>query len=163
MKLHGFFKTQIFLIIIISFVILFGCDKSKIYMKYHFFSTSELEDVCMNVDSIMKFQSKISKIETFDEFDGAEETEGFSAMMEVFDLQKAIDMIAERMRKLDRTIQSTEPFKKIKIEPEEAKRDVHAMLVEAGFDSGKILVDLVAIPDEDCWGGSSIDEDSAQP
>lgn len=55
---------------IISLFVFWGCDKSKIYMKYHFFSTSELEDVCMNTDSIMKFQSKISKIETFDEFEG---------------------------------------------------------------------------------------------
>lgn len=70
MKFYEFYKTKIFLIIIILFVVLFGCDKSKIYMKYYFFSISELEDVCMNIDSIMKFQNKISKIETFDEFDG---------------------------------------------------------------------------------------------
>lgn len=61
--------------IIKSFLIIFlfvfwGCDKSRINMKYHFFSTNELEDVCMNTDSIMKFQSAISKIETFDEFEG---------------------------------------------------------------------------------------------
>ncbi len=63
-------KNIIKILLSVLIVALWGCDKSKIYMKYHFFSTSELEDVCMNVDSIMKFQSKISKIETFDEFDG---------------------------------------------------------------------------------------------
>ncbi len=73
MEKFKFKKMKQFIIksfLIIFLFVFWGCDKSKIYMKYHFFSTSELENVCMNTDSIMKFQSKISKIETFDEFDG---------------------------------------------------------------------------------------------
>lgn len=63
-------KIIVKVLLFVSIITLWSCDKSKIYMKYHFFSTSELEDVCMNIDSIMKFQSKISKIETFDKFNG---------------------------------------------------------------------------------------------
>ncbi len=79
---------------------------------------------------IMKMATTYGANASFEELDGATATVELSLMMESFDLQKGIGAVVERMRELDRTIQSTEPFKKIKVEPEEAKRDVHAMLIE---------------------------------
>lgn len=79
---------------------------------------------------IMKMATTYGVAATFEELDGANTTQGLSLFMEGFDLQKGIGSIVERMRELDRTIQSTEPFKKIKVDPEAAKRDVHAMLIE---------------------------------
>ena len=48
--------------------------------------------------------------------------EGYNIAGEADDIWKAISM-------LDEDIQRTEPFKKIKVNPEEAKKDLHAMLV----------------------------------
>ena len=51
-------------------IIFFGCDESKIYMKYHFFTSSELEDIYMNKDSILSFQRNVSEYVTFEQFNG---------------------------------------------------------------------------------------------
>ncbi len=47
---------------------------------------------------------------------------------ESFDLSKIIDEIWKDISMLDEHIQRTEPFKKIKTDPEEAKKDLHSML-----------------------------------
>ncbi len=49
-------------------------------------------------------------------------------LIEVFDLQKAIDSIFFRVGALDKYIQATEPFKLIKVEPEQAKAHLLKML-----------------------------------
>lgn len=56
--------------------LLFGscCDESTQIMKYHFFSRTELEDIYMNIDSIMSFQNKISKYVSYEQFKGKQHT-----------------------------------------------------------------------------------------
>ncbi len=68
MKLQEFYKTPRILLILVLSLVLFGCDKSKIYMKYHFFTRSEVEDIFINTDSVMHFQEEVSKCETYDVF-----------------------------------------------------------------------------------------------
>lgn len=63
-------KTIIKTLLLIITIIFWGCDESKVYMKYHFFSTSELEDIYMNKDSIMRFQRNVSEHITFEQFNG---------------------------------------------------------------------------------------------
>ncbi len=62
--------------------------------------------------------------------DGARETLGMREAFAVFDLQRALGTVVERMRALDRLIQEKEPFKKIKVAEDEAKEDLQGMLVE---------------------------------
>jgi len=57
-------------------------------------------------------------------------TEGYDEAFSNFDLQKGISAVITRMSNLDKTIQSTEPFKKIKVNPDEAKEDLKKMLIE---------------------------------
>ena len=49
--------------------------------------------------------------------------------LEFFDINKFINKIWSDLKGLDEYIQKTEPFKKIKINEEEAKNDVHYLLV----------------------------------
>jgi hypothetical protein len=56
--------------LIISLFFCGCCDESTIIMKYHFFSRAELEDIYMNTDSIMSFQSNVSEHVTFEQFNG---------------------------------------------------------------------------------------------
>lgn len=68
MKLQGFYKASK-LFALFFFIFLFSsCDETKIYMKYHFFTRSEVEDVFINTDSVMHFQEELAKIETYDNF-----------------------------------------------------------------------------------------------
>jgi methionyl-tRNA synthetase len=60
----------------------------------------------------------------------APSTPGVHEAFDIFDLQKALAAVVERMRSLDRLIQEKEPFKKIKIAEQEAKEDLKEMLVE---------------------------------
>ncbi|MEI6556391.1 MAG: hypothetical protein WCL70_12445 [Paludibacter sp.] len=46
------------------------CNESTQIMKYHFFSRTELDDIYMNTDSILNFQSKVSKYVTYEQFKG---------------------------------------------------------------------------------------------
>lgn len=48
--------------------------------------------------------------------------------LEAFDINKFINKIWEELRLLDEYIQKTEPFKKFKINPDEAKKDVYYLL-----------------------------------
>lgn len=48
--------------------------------------------------------------------------------MEAYELQKAINIVWEKIQISDRYIQETEPFKTIKTDPEKAKRDVKELL-----------------------------------
>lgn len=58
------------------------------------------------------------------------ETVGLNEAFKSFDLQKGIASIFERVRKLDKYIQDTEPFKKIKVDREAAEVDLKHMIVE---------------------------------
>ena len=40
-------------------ILLSCCDESRIYMKYHFFTKSELENLYINVDSVVEFQKNL--------------------------------------------------------------------------------------------------------
>jgi hypothetical protein len=63
-----------FIIITLWLIISLGfsgcCDEATQVMEYHFFSRAELEDVYINVDSVMSFQSKISDYATYEQFKG---------------------------------------------------------------------------------------------
>jgi hypothetical protein len=63
-------RTPILLFILVLSIMLNSCDESSQIMKYHFFSRADLEDVYMNIDSIMSFQSNVSKHVTFEQFNG---------------------------------------------------------------------------------------------
>ncbi|GEM_PF-6177463 len=59
------------ILFLLCFVVVFlnsCCNEAKIYMKYHFFTRSEVEDVYINTDSVMHFQEEVAKIETYDNF-----------------------------------------------------------------------------------------------
>jgi len=49
-------------------ILLSCCDESRIYMKYHFFTKSELDNLYINVDSVVVFQESLSKYITYEEF-----------------------------------------------------------------------------------------------
>lgn len=59
-----------------------------------------------------------------------EELEGYKKLMEGYELQKAAELIWGRIQFCDRLIQEREPFKKFKIDPEAAKKDVAELLEE---------------------------------
>jgi hypothetical protein len=63
-------RTLIILLILVLSIVLYSCDESSLIMKYHFFSRAELEDIYMNTDSIMSFQSNVSEHVTFEQFNG---------------------------------------------------------------------------------------------
>ncbi len=48
--------------------------------------------------------------------------------MDRYEIQKAAEIIWERIQIADKFIQEREPFKKIKTNPEEAKKDVRELL-----------------------------------
>lgn len=79
---------------------------------------------------IMKMATTYGVSVSKDELVSSAATIGLKEACDSFDLQKGIASVVERMRELDRTIQSTEPFKKIKVDPEAAKKDVRGMLLE---------------------------------
>ncbi len=49
--------------------------------------------------------------------------------LNVFDIQKEANLIWAKIRQFDGFIQRTEPFKKIKVNPEEAKKDIEHLLL----------------------------------
>lgn len=59
-------------------------------------------------------------------------------LLERFDISKRIGEILEIMSALDEDIQKSEPFKKIKVNEEEAKQDLHRMLYQL-FSIGLLL------------------------
>jgi hypothetical protein len=44
------------------------CNEAKIYMKYHFFTIGEVEDIYINTDSAINFQEKIANCITYEQF-----------------------------------------------------------------------------------------------
>lgn len=50
--------------------------------------------------------------------------------LNVFDIQREMEDIWLTIRALDKSIQENEPFKKIKTNPEEAKKQIHALVVD---------------------------------
>ena len=54
----------------------------------------------------------------------------FCDMLETFDIQKAASMIWERVQLLDQKIQSTEPFKVVKVDVEKGKQLISELVVE---------------------------------
>lgn len=79
---------------------------------------------------IMKMATSYGVTATFDELDGTSETIGLAAAMNRYNIVDGIRSVVARMQELDRTIQSTEPFKVYKVDAEAAKKIVHGLLIE---------------------------------
>ncbi len=79
---------------------------------------------------IMKMVTSYGVNVSIDELKESRITDGYDEAFQSFDLQKGIASVISRMSTLDKLIQSTEPFKKIKVNEAEAKEDLRGMLVE---------------------------------
>lgn len=84
--------------------------------------------------------------------------ERYQGYMEKFDIQKAAEVVWERIQIADKFIQEREPFKKFKTDPEVAKKDVAelvASVAEIAYllkpilpDASKKIEDALAHPEE---------------
>ncbi len=94
------------------------------------YSTNLQNGIGNLTNRIMKMATSYEVSASENELKSAKVTDGYDEAFNSFDLQKGISAVIQRMSNLDKTIQSTEPFKKIKVNPEEAKKDLKGMLIE---------------------------------
>lgn len=79
---------------------------------------------------IMKMATSYGVNASFDELEGAGETQGLSGAIARYNMTDGLRAVVSRMQELDRTIQSTEPFKLVKVDAEAAHKIVHGLLIE---------------------------------
>lgn len=75
-------------------------------------------------------------------FAGGEISQEFFNYLETFDLKKATDYVWERIAKLDKTIQATEPFKVVKVDRERGKEMIKDLVLKL-YEISKLLVPIL--------------------
>jgi methionyl-tRNA synthetase len=58
---------------------------------------------------------------------------GFTAHLDAYEIQKAADWVWKRLKGLDEYIAEKEPFKTVKVNPEEGKKQISYLLEQLAF------------------------------